>query len=86
MRHWLLRLTRIPRTLCLIATGVSAVRRSPEGIGPNGSCRRITHSMCIWDQLTPADIERMKQRLLRERDEMLRRHTTELGGLDAEAA
>ncbi len=42
--------------------------------------------MCMWNQLTPADIERLKQRLLRERDEMLRRHTEELRGLDAEAA
>jgi hypothetical protein len=40
----------------------------------------------MWDQLTPADIERVKQRLLRQRDEMLRRHTEELSGLDAEQA
>ena len=40
----------------------------------------------MWEQLTPADIEGVKQRLLRQRDEMLRRHTEELKGLDAEAA
>ena len=40
----------------------------------------------MWEQLTPADIEGVKQRLLRQRDEMLRRHTEELRGLDAEAA
>lgn len=40
----------------------------------------------MWDQLTPADIERVKQRLLGQRDQMLRRHSEELRGLDAEAA
>ena len=40
----------------------------------------------MWDQLTPADIERVKQRLLRQRGEMLRRHSDELRGLDAEEA
>jgi hypothetical protein len=40
----------------------------------------------MWEQLTPADIEGVKQRLLQERDAMLRRHTEELRGLDAEAA
>jgi hypothetical protein len=39
----------------------------------------------MWEQLTPADIEGVKQRLLQERDAMLRRHTEELRGLDAEA-
>jgi len=40
----------------------------------------------MWDQLTRADIERVKQRLAAQRDEMLRRHTEELRGLDAEEA
>src|SRR5262249_3614050 len=40
----------------------------------------------MWDQLTRADIERVKQRLATQRDEMLRRHTEELRGLDGEQA
>ena len=40
----------------------------------------------MWEQLTPADIKRVKQRLLGQRDEMLRRHSDELRGLDAEEA
>ena len=38
----------------------------------------------VWDQLTPADIERVKSELGTRRAEMLARHAEELKGLDAE--
>jgi hypothetical protein len=40
----------------------------------------------MWDQLTPADIERVKQRLATERIETLTRHAEELKALDADQA
>ena len=38
----------------------------------------------MWDHLTPADIERVKQRLAVNREEMLSRHAEELKELDAQ--
>ena len=38
----------------------------------------------MWDHLTPADIERVKQRLAVSREEMLSRHAEELKELDAQ--
>lgn len=38
----------------------------------------------MWDHLTPADIERVKQRLAVSRAEMLGRHAEELKELDAQ--
>jgi hypothetical protein len=40
----------------------------------------------MWEQLTPADIERVKQRLATERVETLSRHAEELKALDANQA
>jgi DNA invertase Pin-like site-specific DNA recombinase len=39
---------------------------------------------CMWEQLTPADIERAKQRLTAQRTETLSRHVEELKALDAD--
>lgn len=36
----------------------------------------------MWDELSPADIERAKRRLAKRRSEMLRRHEEELNRLD----
>jgi hypothetical protein len=38
----------------------------------------------VWDQLTPGDIERVKNELGTRRAEMLARHAEELKGLDTE--
>ena len=38
----------------------------------------------MWEQLTPADIERAKQRLTAQRTETLSRHVEELKALDAD--
>ena len=40
----------------------------------------------MWEQLTPADIERAKQRLTAQRTETLSRHVEELKALDADQA
>lgn len=40
----------------------------------------------MWNQLTRADVDRVRQRLATQRDEMLRRHTEEIRGLDADEA
>jgi hypothetical protein len=40
----------------------------------------------MWEQLTPADIERAKQRLAAQRTETLSRHAEELKALDADQA
>ena len=40
----------------------------------------------MWEQLTPADIERVKQRLATERIETLSRHAEEIKRLDFEQA
>jgi hypothetical protein len=40
----------------------------------------------MWEQLTPADIERAKQRLAAQRTETLNRHAGELKALDANQA
>jgi hypothetical protein len=40
----------------------------------------------MWEQLTPADIERVKQRLATERIETLSRHAEELKAVDADQA
>ncbi|HJX22060.1 MAG TPA: hypothetical protein VJ454_13780, partial [Steroidobacteraceae bacterium] len=40
----------------------------------------------MWEQLTPADIERAKQRLAAQRTETLSRHAEELKALDADRA
>src|SRR6266404_5024302 len=39
----------------------------------------------MWEQLTPADIERVKHRMVALRGEILKRHAEELQALDAEA-
>jgi len=41
---------------------------------------------CMWEQLTPADIERAKHRLANQRIEALTRHAEELKALDTERA
>lgn len=38
----------------------------------------------MWERLTPADLDRAKNRLTKSRAEMLRRHTAELNALDAQ--
>ncbi|SRR6266550_120552 len=38
----------------------------------------------MWEQLTPADIERVKHRMVALRGEILKRHAEELKALDAE--
>ena len=38
----------------------------------------------MWEQLTPADIERVKHRMVALRGEILKRHAEELQALDAE--
>jgi len=40
----------------------------------------------MWEQLTPANIERAKQRLAAQRTETLSRHAGELKALDADQA
>ena len=38
----------------------------------------------MWEQITPADIERVKHRMVALRGEILKRHAEELKALDAE--
>ena len=38
----------------------------------------------MWERLTPADLDRAKNRLTTSRAEMLRRHAAELNALDAQ--
>ena len=40
----------------------------------------------MWEQLTPADIERVRHRMIAQRGESLKRHAEELKALDAEQA
>jgi hypothetical protein len=51
----------------------------------NRSANRKTGSVQMWEQLTPADIERVKHRMVALRGEILKRHAEELQALDAEA-
>jgi len=48
--------------------------------------QRTERLSIVWDQLTPADVERAKHDIDRRRTEMLERHAAELKGLDADRA
>jgi hypothetical protein len=49
----------------------------------NRSPKRKTGIVQMWEQLTPADIERVKHRMVASRGEILKRHAEELQALDA---
>jgi len=50
----------------------------------NRSANRKMGNVQMWEQLTPADIERVKHRMVALRGEILKRHAEELQALDAE--
>ena len=47
---------------------------------------RIERPSIVWDQLTPADVQRAKDEIDVRRSEMLERHAAELQALDADSA
>ncbi len=52
----------------------------------NDEAQRTERTSIVWDQLTPADVERAKHDIDLRRTEMLERHAAELKALDADSA
>ena len=52
----------------------------------NDEAQRTERTRIVWDQLTPADVERAKHDIDLRRVEMLERHAAELKGLEADRA
>jgi len=52
----------------------------------NHESQRTERASIVWEQLTPADVERAKHDIDLRRTEMLERHAAELKGLEADRA
>ena len=53
---------------------------------PNDETPRTERPSIVWDQLTPADVQRAKDQIDVRRTEMLERHAAELQALDVDSA